>query len=269
MVTNTVKGILFTENLYNLFNANSVLIGATVIGLLIVAMLLIVMHFKNRVNELNKILMINELKIQEFEINIRREERERIAQNLHDDLAGTLAAIKNNLDVIILDSKITDEKKQLIIVNELVEKVYSNVRSTSHSLFNSVQLSEEELFSQHILQLTNMTFPANKYILHVDIDDNALESISAPKRYELITVIKEAFSNIIKHSKASQIDLLVYREQSNLCISLKDNGKGFKEKYKSTSLGIKSMKKRIEKMNGFLNINNNRSGVELEISIPK
>ena len=252
----------------NLKFADTVIISALFVVSLLTIIYLKDLKFKKRLSILKEAYIIRDFIIEQIEMKIRKEEREKIAQNLHDDLAGTLAAVKNNLDVVILENDTNSNNSRLSLVSQLVEKAYNDVRCASHNLFDSAQLSEEELFSQHIQQLGSMVFPSNKYAFNVDIDDDALQNIPLIKRFELIKVLKEAFVNIVKHSKASKVDLLVYQEEDNLHISLKDNGIGFKNDIKKNSLGIKSMQKRIKKLNGLLNINIDKIGVELEIFIP-
>lgn len=273
MGTNIVENNIWAEYFINFFAVNIQLAGTVIISVMSIVSLLTIIYlkdlkFKKRLSILKEAYIVRDFKIEQIEMKIRKEERERIAQNLHDDLAGTLAAVKNSLDIVILENNTNSNNNRLSVVSQLVEKAYNDVRSASHDWFDSAQLSEEELFSQHIQQLGSMVFPSNKYAFNVDIDDDALQNIPLVKRFELIKVLKEAFTNIVKHSKASQIDLLVYQEQENLHISLKDNGIGFKENAKMKSLGIKSMKKRIKKINGLLNINIDKIGVELEIFIP-
>lgn len=272
MGTNTVENSIWAEYLISFFAGNIELAGSVIISVMVVLSLLTVIYlkdlkFKKKINILKEAHIVRDFKIEQLEMKIRKEERERIAQNLHDDLAGTLAAVKNSIDVIVLESNTNCSDNRLSVVSLLIEKAYNDVRSASHNLFDSAQLSEEELFSKHIHQLGTMVFPAKKYVFNVDVDDDALQNISLIKRFELIKVLKEAFVNIVKHSQATQVDLLIYQEQGNLYISLKDNGIGFKKEVKKNSLGIKSMKKRIKKINGLLNINSNKAGVELEILI--
>lgn len=272
MGTNTVKNsTLGNEHFINFFINNTALASIVVVSIMLVLILLMIIYlnnlkFKKKLTLLKEAYVVRDFKIEQLELKIRKEERERIAQNLHDDVAGTLAAVKNSIDIAILDRGKEDNK--LNEISQLVGKAYNNVRSASHNLFDSSQESEEELFSQHIQQLSSMIFPSNKYAFNFDIDDDALQNIPLVKRFELIKVLKEAFVNIVKHSKASQIDLLVYQENENLHVSLKDNGVGIENDVKKNSLGLNSMQKRIKKINGLLNINTNKTGVELEILIP-
>lgn len=270
MGTSTVKNSIWAEHFINFFIENTALTSLVVISIMLILLLLMVVYlndlkFKKKLGALKEAHVISDFKIKQLEMKIRKEERERIAQNLHDDLAGTLVAVKNSIDVAILEEG--DKRDKLNIASKLIEKAYNDVRFVSHDLFDSSQESEEELFSKHIKQLGSMILSPSKHSFNVEIDDEALQNIPLKKRFELIRVLKEAFVNIAKHSKASQVDLLVYQDFDNLHISLKDNGIGFKKDVKKSSLGIKSMQKRIKKINGFLNINNNKTGVELEILI--
>lgn len=272
MGTNTVNNSIWTDYLIRFFAGNLELTITIIIGIFLVLGLLMVIYlrdlnFKKKINILKQAHTVHGFKIEQLEMKIRKEERERIAQNLHDDLAGTLAAVKNSINIVFLENDTNNNHDRLRAASLLAEKAYNDVRYASHNLFDSALLSEEELFSQHIQQLGSMVFPSNKYAFNVSIDDDALQNISMEKRFELIRVLKEAFVNIIKHSQASQVDLLVYQDCDNLHISLKDNGIGFKKNVQKSSLGIRSMKRRIKKINGFLNINNNKTGVELEILI--
>ena len=270
MGTDIVENTIGAKHFINFFLENTVLTSSVVISFMLILILLMVIYlndlkFKKKLDTLKEAHVVRDFKIEQLELKIRKEERERIAQNLHDDLAGTLAAVKNSLDVAILEKGAKSEK--LNIVSKLIEKAYNDVRFASHNLFDSAQEPEEELFSKHIEQLGSMILPPSKYSFNVVIDDDALQNIPLKKRFELIKVLKEAFVNIAKHSKASQVDLLVYKEEENLHVSLKDNGVGIKKNKKKNTLGIKSMQTRIKKINGLLNVNTDKTGVELEILI--
>src|SRR5690606_21526747 len=98
-------------------------------------------------------------------------------------------------------------------------------------------------------------------------DDYSLVNTSIEFRSELIRVIQEAFANIVKHAKASQVDLLIYKENEKLFVNIKDNGKGLSVKNKQNTLGINSMKKRLKKFNADFSLRNDGTGVEINISI--
>ncbi|KAA5536061.1 sensor histidine kinase [Paenimyroides baculatum] len=125
------------------------------------------------------------------------------------------------------------------------------------------------MFYQYITHLGQIAFPENHYKLNLQIDNYSLVNTSIEFRSELIRVIQEAFTNIIKHAKSSQVDLYIYKEIEKLCIIIKDNGKGFGLISKQNTLGINNMKNRMKKFQAVFTLNSNEQGVEVIISIPE
>jgi len=74
-------------------------------------------------------------------------------------------------------------------------------------------------------------------------------------------------SNIIKHSKARTISLMIFRENDNsFALIIKNDGK-FNTQKESNGLGIKSIISRISNMKGNVKINT-QDGFEIYINIP-
>ncbi|SFO00841.1 Histidine kinase-, DNA gyrase B-, and HSP90-like ATPase [Paenimyroides ummariense] len=119
------------------------------------------------------------------------------------------------------------------------------------------------------MHLAHIAFPENHYKLNIQIDDYSLANTSIEFRSELIRVIQEAFTNIIKHAKASQVDLWIYREIGKLCVVIKDNGKGMASGSKQNTMGIGNMKARLKKFEADFVLNSDDTGVEITISIPE
>lgn len=207
--------------------------------------------------------------MKQFETEVRKEEQERISQNLHDDLAGLLAAIKNNVDLQLTEIKENGPQAKLLQLSGMINTAFNSVRGKSHELFENSQFPNEEMFGQYIMHLAHIAFPDTHYRLNVQIDDYSLVNTSIEFRSELIRVIQEAFANIVKHAKASQIDLLIYKENEKLFVNIKDNGKGLSVKNKQNTLGINSMKKRLKKFNADFSLRNDGAGVEINIAIPE
>src|SRR6185436_18416416 len=81
--------------------------------------------------------------------------------------------------------------------------------------------------------------------------------ISGEARRNIYLAIKEAVHNIIKHSGADKIDLSI-KCDSNLVITISDNGKGFISSWEDNhGNGLKNMKQRMEKLGGNLIVQNN------------
>jgi len=248
-----------------------------VISLLLVAVIAlssILLRLKDRklkktVEDLNETANIQIALMEQFESEVRKEEQERLSQNLHDDLAGILAAVKYNIDLQVLDTEESDKKEKLVQLSEMMNAAFSKVRNKSHDLFEGSQLPNEEMFYRYIMHLAHIAFPENHYKLNIQIDDYSLANTSIEFRSELIRVIQEAFTNIIKHAKASQVDLWIYREIGKLSVVIKDNGKGINSTSKENTIGIGNMKARLKKFRADFALNSDDTGVEIIISIPE
>jgi signal transduction histidine kinase len=66
----------------------------------------------------------------------------------------------------------------------------------------------------------------------------------------LYRTIQEAINNAIKYSEAKDIDVEVKKVDSQIKITIKDNGKGFDKETVDFGNGFYNMKKRIEEVNG-------------------
>src|SRR5690606_23289483 len=122
---------------------------------------------------------------------------------------------------------------------------------------------------QYKKPLAHIVYSYKSYHHNIHIDDYTLTHTSIGFRSELIRVIQEAFTNIVKHAKATRVDLLVYKETEKLFVIIKDNGKGLNSITKQNALGINSMKKRLRKFDAAFSLRNDGSGVEIIISIPE
>lgn len=224
---------------------------------------------KQTVKDLNDTASIQIALMEQFESEVRKEEQKRLSQNLHDDLAGTLAAVKYNIDLQILDIQENEKKEKLIQLSDMMHLAFSKVRNKSHDLFEAAQLPNEEMFYQYIMHLAHIAFPEKYYELNLQIDDYSLINTSIEFRSELIRVIQEAFTNIIKHAKATQVELWIYREIGQFCVTIKDNGKGFGSASKQNTMGMSNMKNRLKKFQAVFVLNSDENGAEISIAIPE
>src|SRR5690606_24033826 len=129
---------------------------------------------KKTLKELNETANVQIALMQQLEVEVRKEEQERISQNLHDELAGMLAAIKNNIDLHLTEIKEDEQLKKLLNLSEMISQAFNSVRNKSHELFETSQLPTEEIFCQYIMHLAHIAFPDKHYNLTIEIDDYCL-----------------------------------------------------------------------------------------------
>ena len=84
--------------------------------------------------------------------------------------------------------------------------------------------------------------------------------MSGIKRRNIFLTVKEALNNIVKHAKATKVEILV-ELNGHLRISIKDNGIGFDhEKVKPFSNGLHNMEKRMKSIDGAFSLVNSPEG---------
>ena len=86
-------------------------------------------------------------------------------------------------------------------------------------------------------------------------------------KYCFIAVIKEALSNIMKHSDATEASVIAREHPAFYQLIVRDNGK-VKDFDPDKGLGIRSMIDRVNSLNGNINIMT-ENGFEIFISVPR
>ncbi|HAA25397.1 MAG TPA: hypothetical protein DCE11_04660 [Ruminiclostridium sp.] len=102
-----------------------------------------------------------------------------------------------------------------------------------------------------------------KVVYNYNITGNPEKKI----KYAFISIVKEAFSNIMKHSDATHAYVTLNEHPGFYQLIIRDNGT-VKSDSKKEGLGLKNMEERVNSLNGIININE-RNGFEIFISIPK
>ena len=91
--------------------------------------------------------------------------------------------------------------------------------------------------------------------------------LNGESRRNIFLAIKEAVHNIIKHSGADKVDIIITCKE-NLRISVSDNGKGIHaDENSDLGNGLKNMRNRMQNLNGKLLLENN-NGLTLIFEIP-
>src|SRR6185503_17959782 len=102
-------------------------------------------------------------------------------------------------------------------------------------------------------------------VLTVD-EDLLTKSLGMEQRRDFYLIIKEAINNAAKYSEASQVDIHLTGDKTNILLLIKDNGIGFDTNRISSSNGLRNMRARTEALNGvFTLLSAPGKGVKLEV----
>ena len=222
---------------------------------------------KIRIQKIEKELKEQELSSIDVLIEGQEKERQRLAENLHDNLGGTLAALKLNLQ------NLEQHQSDPNIVNKsinnslnLINDAYQSVRTMAHEKSSGVVASQGLLPA-----IQNFTNNISSEKLKIEIDHFGLKNrLENSLEIKIFRIIQELITNIIKHANATEANISLTNHNSTLNIIVEDNGKGFKQNFsKSKGVGIATIEKRIENLGGSLEIDSHpERGSSIIINLP-
>ncbi|HNA90982.1 MAG TPA: sensor histidine kinase, partial [Chitinophagaceae bacterium] len=226
-------------------------------GLLIATLFFVYVFNKNKRNTQILQLQKMEAKLKQQTTQAvmlaEEEERKRIAGELHDSVAQKIVAAKMHLESLNHKLVAINEPEQKIFKNihSLLEESSLEVRNLSHSMMPGA-FSRSGLTDAVKDFLDKIAIPGLKIQFHAS---GAFEKISENRSLMIYRIIQECVQNVLKHSKASQMDVSLIAENNELDITIEDNGVGFdKEKISQNRLGIKNIRSRITYLNGTMDI---------------
>lgn len=226
---------------------------------------------KARIESLNDVANMQIMTMEEAKHQAVKEEQQRLGQDLHDGLSSSIAAIKYQLETLIMDTSDIDLKKKLDLLHKEMGNAYKAARTKSHEWFSAADEEQEHSFEKQIILLTDSSLPNSRYNKNIHIDNSALSGVGMDVRIALLRIIQEAITNIIKHAKAKNVGILMYEEDDDLLLTINDDGIGWDEKKANidrSTIGLKSIRRRVQYLNGEIKINSNTGGTEISVSIP-
>ena len=181
-------------------------------------------------------------------------ERNRIAQDLHDEVGNSLAALKN----FTINTNPDLSRK--------INKIAQDVRDISHNLasidFNKTTLS---------LAFQNLIYRQNEaqIIIYELIEVGILRNLPPDKSLVIYRIVCELLNNIRKHSRAKKAIVQLIYESNMLTLMVEDDGIGIKTKaIKSEGIGLNHIQTRVVYLNGKLTIDDDGKGTVIIINIP-
>ncbi|QUI22943.1 sensor histidine kinase [Vallitalea pronyensis] len=185
-------------------------------------------------------------------------ERNRIARDLHDNIGHSMAGMLMQLQAAI---KIlhTNKPKAEGMLYGCVTKLQTSletIRDTVHNMYHVKRVTMDTL-KRIIDQYTYCTIDATYGGNFLHIPENHFKVLSF--------VLKEALTNVSKHSGASHVQVHMTNTGKLLRMQIKDNGKG----YQGTAggVGLRIMRERIEQLDGYFSIDG-ENGTRIVCVIP-
>ena len=198
-----------------------------------------------------------QLKFTQELIKSQDKERAHISSNLHDSLGQTL---------VILKKQIKKSNQESLI--ETVDFAIDELRTISRNLYPPIL---QKLGLGYTLeQLSKQIFDSTA--IHFNLTIDKIEPyFSQDEVLNVYRFIQEALNNTLKHAEATEINIKLLKETKQIRIQIQDNGKGFDVSNKKTqnkSLGLQTLKHRVESLQGKLKIESSNKGTQIIGIIP-
>lgn len=153
--------------------------------------------------------------------------REQIACDLHDEVGANLSSIAHTAE--LLDETITTPSTTQ---NRLLSNLIKTARITSRETKNFISFVEGETLSHDLHHQFNKV--ANQILCSIPYttnyqNSNSFNRLTPDTKWSLILFTKEALNNVIKHSRATNVEISTLRKGASYSIIIKDNGIGLPE----------------------------------------
>ncbi|WP_040952389.1 sensor histidine kinase [Gorillibacterium massiliense] len=205
----------------------------------------------------------------------QEDERKRIAREIHDGLAQTMANLVLRTEIA---ERMLAKQEYIMVKDELVDlkgQMRSGLEEVRKIIFNLRPMTLDDLGLVPTLRKFTQDFE-EKTKIRTQFEINGRETrMQSGMEVAVYRLIQEAFSNILKHAEASFIELDISFKEQDVIIVVRDNGKGFDVEQmetisaKGTHFGIMGMKERLKLLEGELYIESAKdAGTKLTINIP-
>ncbi|CAG7634090.1 Signal transduction histidine-protein kinase/phosphatase DegS [Paenibacillus solanacearum] len=205
----------------------------------------------------------------------QEEERKRIAREIHDGLAQTMANV-------VLRTEIMERM--------MTKQAYSAVREELYDLKGQVRGGIEEvrkiIFNLRPMALDDLGLVPTLRKFVQDYEEKSKirtkfeligKDMRLPSGMEVAVyrLVQEAFSNVVKHAQASHVTLEITMQQQMVKIVVADNGVGFivdhidKRSERANRYGLMGMRERVDLLEGRMDIESSvGAGTKLSMVIP-
>ena len=181
------------------------------------------------------------------------QERQRLAQNLHDAVNQSLFSAGLIADVLprLWDRDQDEARKSLVDLRRLTRAAQAEMRALL------AELRPSALTDTDLGDLLHLLGNALSGRINIPVKVTVTKDVILPAEVQVAfyRVCQEALNNVAKHAKASQVEIDLKHEGTNIELRVHDNGKGFDaQQTLSGHYGLGMMQERAEEVGAILSI---------------
>lgn len=201
-------------------------------------------------------------------------ERKRLGTEIHDNVVQLIHAISLNAAAALASFEEGDQES---LHNDL-ERMEANCNRT-------VKVFRDEMLSlraplgcerssglvqsiRNTLENYEKNWQIETHFVLDAVNDPLLASTASS--LQLMRILNEALSNVLRHADATEVLVSIYEDDSHLSMAIHDNGHGFDvNEATSNHWGIKIMRERSDSINGRLDIRSDSTGTTVTVDVPR
>ena len=207
-------------------------------------------------------------------LQLRDDERRRLARDLHDSLGQILTAVKMNLSFLGRDTTHLDERSRNAVTEskELIDGCIKEVRTLSH-LLHPPMLDEVGLLPAIRWFVTGFSQRSG---IEVQLDlPPTLNRLPVELEIAVFRAVQESLTNVHRHSGSPTARVSLKVESDQVHLQVIDHGRGIppqklssRQENTTIGIGILGMRERMRQLGGQLEIQSLEEGTMVQVIIP-
>lgn len=194
------------------------------------------------------------------------EERLRLAREVHDELGQLLTALR--LDLSWLERRLQSPEllERASSMNELIQATITSVRRISSSLRPPLL---DELGLGPALDWLVQDIASRSHLTHHLKLQLGSQPLGSELSLAVFRICQEALTNVVRHAKASRVEVEVMVREQRIHLQVRDDGVGIAPERLHASLGLLGLQERVQILGGNLSVTGRPGqGTTITASIP-
>ena len=223
--------------------------------------------YHNTYKEKSEAEIAHQMQIIKTQTDIQQQTMNYIGREIHDNIGQKLTLASLYTQQLAYENKAPQINENIENISAIINQSLAELRELSKSL------TDDAINSMRIAKLLQQECDKINELKKCSVDFNcAVPEIELNYQLKsvLLRICQEFIQNSIKHSQCKNISIEFYKSDSELTLSLSDDGIGFIiDKSMKNGIGLSNMKKRSEIIGGkYSLLSNPKNGTKLSISIP-
>jgi signal transduction histidine kinase len=202
--------------------------------------------------------------------SVREEERTRMAREIHDELGQSLTALK--MDVSWLNRRFLEKdasfNSKLASMEEVIDRTIQTVQKLSGELRPGIL---DDLGLAAAIEWQAEEFQ-NRTGIECEISPGPEELVlNRDQSTTLFRIFQETLTNVIRHARATKVEVRLKEQNDSIVLQVKDNGRGITEAEisNSKSFGLIGMRERVDFIGGEVKIAGSPGeGTRITVTLP-